>query len=93
MDSGREVRRHPKCREVDKVVSVQHPDRGASFPQNKHVLPHLNTRFLVDGSAALRPAAQERGVCMDIVHMPQGTNQKRYLVLSRDDFSGWKADH
>lgn len=28
-------------------------------------------------------------VCVDIVHMPKGTDQKRYLVLARDDFSGW----
>jgi hypothetical protein len=28
-------------------------------------------------------------VCMDIVHMTAGVDQKKYLVLARDDFSGW----
>jgi hypothetical protein len=28
-------------------------------------------------------------VCMDILHMPAGVDQKKYLVLVREDFSGW----
>jgi hypothetical protein len=28
-------------------------------------------------------------VCMDNLHMPAGIDQKTYLVLARDDFSGW----